>query len=410
MNTWSDRLETSEHLECHIGFAERRRQHPSRRTAGSRVLMPLGDGPQQRLHVHRPVGVAPETCGQQRRQHECRPFGVLRDHLREDVERLFDLPCELQCSSVLVQIEAIARRTIGLREPLLGDPEVALRPLLGLQRVAPVDHSDLFETQLVGKHAVGPHHDLVDAVAPVHVPGEDPPLDHSGEDHARHLVVHALHGQRHHHVGRRTAEQFAQLGDLLGRGLHRVVGVDDEAPVAAHHGPRLVAGPAEVVVPVAEANCGTHGPGQFDGVVGRAGVVHHHLIGHQLGSGDSTLDPSCLVLHDHRRADERHVAVVAPHGRHHIGALAQIAHVHGPGPDAARIGQCKHCRQRERRIDGVLARPTGDRRGMGLELVGIGGAAWWVETAHGPDADVRRRHRHVAAGQHCACECRHTGG
>ena len=78
----------------------------------------------------------------------------------------------------------------------------------------------------------------------------------------------------------RVVEEAEKAGKVVAdQGL---VGVEPGDPVTGAVFQRRVAGPGEVVVPVALDHRGPEVPGDGDGVVGRAGVVDHHLVGESL--------------------------------------------------------------------------------------------------------------------------------
>src|SRR5262249_1118085 len=82
-------------------------------------------------------------------------------------------------------------------------------------------------------------------------------------------------------------------------------GVDAEDPAATAAEEGLVAGPREVVVPVALDHDRARSAGQGDGVVGRAGVVDHDLVGHAVETGQQPREGFVPGLRDDAGGNER---------------------------------------------------------------------------------------------------------
>ena len=105
----------------------------------------------------------------------------------------------------------------------------------------------------------------------------------------------------HQHI--RLGHQGAQGGDGLLPQLF--IGIEHQHPVAAHMAERCVPGRSEVSRPGDAFHPGAGRFGHGDGVVTRAGVHHHHLVGQASDRAEACLQPLRLVAHDHRETEHR---------------------------------------------------------------------------------------------------------
>ena len=101
-------------------------------------------------------------------------------------------------------------------------------------------------------------------------------------------------------VRARDARSARDVGAAQG-----LVGIEPGDPVAGAGGQRLVAGPGEVVVPVALEDRRPELPGQGHGAVGRAGVVDDDLVGQALERGQAGRQVVLFVLDDQAGRDQR---------------------------------------------------------------------------------------------------------
>ena len=130
-------------------------------------------------------------------------------------------------------------------------------------------------------------------------------------EQAAHIGVGRLH--RAALVAQQVDQQHIRLGHQGPQRRHgfwpqALIGVEHQHPVAAHPLQGLVAGRGEVARPVDPLHPRPHRLGKGHGVVGGAGVHHHHLVHEALHRAQAVFDLRRFVAHDHREAEHGGVA------------------------------------------------------------------------------------------------------